>query len=117
MVRAADFFLDPEAEFVATESQLDGRIIAFATENQTVLDLYDEVFIDLGRRDGVRFGDEFFVFSHVELSPALAEPEDALCVIRVVRVTESTSTAVVFKVRDPGTREGNPVRLSRRLSG
>jgi len=117
VVRAADFFLDPEAEHVGTDSQLVGRIIAFATENQTVLDLYDEVFIDLGRRDGIRIGDEFLVFSHLEPSPALAEVEDALCVIRVVRVTESTSTAVVFRVRDPGTREGNPVRLARRLSG
>lgn len=117
VVRAADFFLDPEAEHVEADTQLEGRIIAFATENQTVLDLYDEVFVDLGRRDGVRIGDELLVFSHLELSPALAEPDDALCVIRVVRVTESTSTAVVFRVRDPGTREGNPVRLSRRLSG
>ena len=117
VVPAADFYLDPEAEHAPTDSELSGRIIAFAVESQTVLDLYDEVFIDLGRREGVRIGDEFLVFSHLELSPALAEPGDALCVVRVVRVTESTSTAVVFKIRDPGTREGNPVRLSRRLSG
>jgi hypothetical protein len=117
VVRAADFYLDPEAEHVEAEVDLQGNIIAFGVENQTVLDLYDEVFLDLGRREGVRIGDEFLVFSHLELSPALADADDALCVLRVVRVSGATSTAVVLKVRDPGTREGNPVRLSRRLSG
>ena len=117
VTRAADFFVDPELEHAESGEILNGRIIAFAVENQTVLDLYDEVFLDLGLRAGVKIGDEFLVFSHLEPSPALAEPEDALCVLRVVRVTGSTSTAVVHKVRDPGTREGNPVRLSRRLSG
>jgi hypothetical protein len=114
---AADFFLDPELEPAETDDVLNGKIIAFAMENQVVLDLYDEVFLDLGRQEGVQIGDEFLVFSHLEPSPALAEPEDALCVLRVVRVTGGTSTAVVRKVRDPGTREGDPVRLSRRLSG
>lgn len=116
VMRAADFFVDPELEHRESGEALTGRIIAFAAENQTVLDLYDEVFLDLGLRAGVQIGDEFLVFSHLEPSPALAEPEDALCVLRVVRVTGNTSTAIVHKVRDPGTREGNPVRLSRRLS-
>jgi hypothetical protein len=117
VMRAAEFFVDPELEHAPSGDVLNGEIIAFAVENQTVLDLYDEVFLDLGRQAGVKIGDEFLVFSHLESSPALAEPDDALCILRVVRVTGGTSTAVVYKIRDPGTREGNPVRLSRRLSG
>jgi LysM repeat protein len=117
VMRAVDFYLDPESVFFDTDDVLNGKIIAFATEDQMVLDLYDEVFLDLGNQAGVKIGDEFLVFSDLEPSPALAEPEDALCVLRVVRVTEVTSTAVVRTVRDPGTREGYPVRLSRRVSG
>ncbi len=117
VVRAADFFLDPEAEMTRAAEPIRGRIIEFAVENQTVLDLYDEVFLDVGQRDGVRVGDEFLAFSHLEPSPDTALAEDALCVLRVVRTTEGTSTAVVYRIRDPGTREGNPVRLERRIAG
>jgi hypothetical protein len=65
----------------------------------------------------VQVGDEFAVFSHLEQTPGTAVEADALCHLRVVRVTNGTSTAVVFKIRDPGTREGNPVRLVGRISG
>jgi hypothetical protein len=117
VVQAADFFVDPESEVGIPASQLDGTIIAFAVEDQTILGLYDEVFLDVGRQAGVRVGDEFVVFSHLEQTPQSAEEADALCHLRVVRVNSGTSTAVVFKIRDPGTREGNPVRLTGRISG
>lgn len=117
VVQAADFFVDPESEVGEAATRLDGTIIAFAIENQTILDLYDEVFLDVGRQAGVRVGDEFLVFSHLEQAPETAEAADALCHLRVVRVTDGTATAVVFKIRDPGTREGNPVRLAGRITG
>jgi hypothetical protein len=116
VVQAEDFFVDPEADVVAPASQVNGRIIEFAVENQSIPDLYDEIFLDVGRLAGVRIGDEFAVFSHLEQSPGTAREADALCRLRVVRVTEGTSTAVVYKIRDPGTREGNPVRLVGRIS-
>ncbi len=117
VVAAAEFSLDPDATPSPTETEVTGTIIAFAVRNQNLLDMYDEVFLDLGRREGIRVGDEFLVFSHLERSPGRALPEDALSMIRVVRVTGSTATAVVTSIRDPGTREGNPVRLFRRLGG
>jgi hypothetical protein len=117
VMRAADFFIDPESEVEDTSTRLSGSIIAFAIEHQKILNLYDEVFIDVGRQAGVRVGDEFLVFSHLVPTPETAEATDALCQLRVVRVTAGTSTAVVFKIRDPGTRAGNPVRLAGRISG
>lgn len=117
VVRAEDFFVDPESVVDETATRLIGTIIAFAIENQNILNLYDEVFIDVGRQAGVRVGDEFQVFSPIGVVPETAEAADALCRLRVVRVTDGTSTAVVFKVRDPGTRPGNPVRLAGRISG
>ena len=117
VVQAADFFVDPESDVSETTSRLNGTIIAFAIENQRILDLYDEVFLDVGRQVGVRVGDEFLVFSHLESTPDTAEAADALCHLRVVRVTDGTATAVVFRIRDPGTREGNPVRLAGRITG
>jgi len=117
VIGAAEFVLDPESVVGETSTRLHGTIIAFAIENQSILDLYDEVFIDLGRQADVRIGDEFIVFSHLEATPETAEAADALCHLRVVRVTDQTSTAVVFKIRDPGSRPGNPVRLAGRVSG
>ena len=117
VVQAADFFVDPESEVGVPASQVNGTIIEFAVENQSIPDLYDEIFLDVGRQAGVRVGDVFAVFSHLEQTPGTAVEADALCHLRVVRVTNGTSTAVVFKIRDPGTREGNPVRLIGRISG
>ena len=117
VVQAADFFVDPESRVGVPASQVNGTIIEFAVENQSIPDLYDEIFLDVGRQAGVQVGDEFAVFSHLEQTPGTAVEADALCHLRVVRVTNGTSTAVVFKIRDPGTREGNPVRLVGRISG
>ena len=117
VVRAADFFVDPESVVDETATRLNGTIIAFAIENQNILNLYDEVFLDVGRQAGVRVGDEFLAFSPLGVVPETAAATDALCRLRVVRVTDGTSTAVVFKIRDPGTRPGNPVRLAGRISG
>jgi hypothetical protein len=116
VVRAADFFVDPESVVDETATRLNGTIIAFAIENQNILNLYDEVFLDVGRQAGVRVGDEFLAFSPLGVVPETAAAIDALCRLRVVRVTDGTSTAVVFKIRDPGTRPGNPVRLAGRIS-
>ena len=116
VVQADDFFVDPESDVVEAATRLNGTIIEFAIENQTILGLYDEVFLDVGKQAGVRVGDEFLVFSHLEPTPETAEAGDALCHLRVVRVTDGTATAVVFRIRDPGTREGNPVRLAGRIS-
>jgi len=117
VVAAADFFLDPDFEVEATDTRLEGSIVAFAVEEQEILGLYDEVFLDVGRQAGVRVGDEFLVFSGSETAPDTADAADALCQLRVVRVTDGTSTAVLFQVRDPGTRPGHPIRLAGRIAG
>lgn len=117
VVAAADFFLDPDFTVEETDTRLEGSIVAFAVETQEILGLYDEVFLDVGRRAGVQLGDEFLVFSARETAPETADAADALCRLRVVRVTDGTATAVLYEVRDAGTRPGNPVRLAGRVAG
>lgn len=116
VIAAEPYEIDPAARPEPTGDGLTGRILDFETE-QALLDLDDPVFLDVGRRDGVRTGDEFLAFSDLESSPSTADPGDALSRLRVVRTTESTSTAIVISVRDPATRPGAPVRRVARLPG
>jgi hypothetical protein len=116
VVAAEPFEIEPAARPEETDDGLTGRILGFETE-QPLLDLDDPVFLDLGRRDGVRTGDEFLALSSREGSPATADSRDALSRLRVVRTTEGTSTAIVVSIRDPATAVGAPVRRVGRLPG
>ena len=116
VIAAEPFAIDPAARPEAVDDGLTGRILGFETP-QPLLDLDDPVFLDVGRRDGVRMGDEFLAFALDEPSPATADSRDALSRLRVVRTTETTATAVVVSIRDPATAEGAPVRRVGRLPG
>lgn len=116
VIAAEPFSIDPAARPEPADDGLTGRILAFETP-QPLLDLDDPVFLDVGRRDGVRMGDEFLVFARDEPSPATADPRDALSRLRVVRTTETTSTALVVSIREPATAEGAPIRRVGRLPG
>lgn len=116
VIAAEPYRLDPAARPEPVDDGLTARILAFETP-QPLLDLDDPVFLDVGRRDGVRTGDEFLAFGLDEPSPATADPRDALSRLRVVRTTEGTATAIVVTIRDPATAEGAPVRRVARLPG
>jgi LysM repeat protein len=116
VIAAEPFSIDPAARPEPADDGLTGRILAFETP-QPLLDLDDPVFLDVGRSDGVRLGDEFLAFARDEKSPGTADPRDALSRLRVVRTTETTSTALVVSIRDPATAEGAPIRRIARLPG
>ncbi|MGI9039193.1 MAG: LysM peptidoglycan-binding domain-containing protein [Gemmatimonadota bacterium] len=107
--------LDPAARPVESEADISGQVIAFAVP-QTLLGPGEAVFLDLGSADGVQVGDEFAVFSRHEREALVSAEEDALVIVRVAHATESTSTAYVVRVRDPGTRPGDPIRRLRRIA-
>lgn len=107
--------LDPSARSVESADDISGRAISFATP-QTLLGPGEAVFLDLGSVDGVHVGDEFAVFSRHEREALVSAEEDALVIVRVAHVTERTSTAYVVRVRDPGTRPGDPIRRLRRMA-
>ena len=91
-----------------------GIVLGFEVD-QTLVSTGERLFINLGSVDGVQPGDEFAVFSAGEATPSEALFEDRLSVVRVVRTTESTSTARVIQIRDPGMQPGAPVRRVKRM--
>lgn len=114
VVALSPFDLDPAARAADVADGPSGQVVAFETE-QVVLGLDELAFLDVGAADGVRVGDEFGSFSSDERGAIEYVPADALAMLRVVRVTEGTSTVRVVHLNDPGTRPGSPVRLLRRM--
>lgn len=114
VVAVDEYALDPAARAEDVDVGITGRVVGFEIP-QVLLGPGEMVFLDLGRADDVRLGDEFAVFARDEREAIVAEIRDALVVVRVVHLTESTATARVTEVRDPGTRSGDPVRLVRRM--
>lgn len=114
IVAVDDYELDPAARAEEQEIGITGSVVGFEIP-QVLLGPGEMVFLDLGLADDVRLGDEFGVFARDEREAIIAEIPDALIVVRVVHLTQNTSTARVTQVRDPGTRPGDPVRLVRRM--
>ena len=91
-----------------------GVVLGFEVD-QTLVGRGEKLFINLGSVDGVQPGDEFAVFSSGEATPSDALFEDRLSVVRVLRTTEATATAMVIEVRDPGMQPGAPVRRVKQM--
>lgn len=92
-----------------------GRLIAPVRE-QIVPSVPDEVFIDLGRSQGIELGDEFDIYAPVRRSPTgYRVPEEHVASGRVVRVTEGTSTLRLLEQRHPTVARDLPVRMVRRM--
>ncbi len=114
VVRVDDYELDPATRAVETDVGMTGQVVGFEVP-QVLLGMGEMLFLDLGGADDVHLGDEFAVSPRDEGEAIVEGVQDALSVVRVVHVTEYTSTAMVTEVRDPGTRPGDPVRLVRRM--
>lgn len=89
-----------ELEVDAPEGTLEGRIVARPTNENILVSTGETVFIDLGRADGARVGDSFYVV--VRQDEALdydsedeTLPESVTGRVVIVRVDEYTSTAVI----------------------
>lgn len=115
VVAVVSYAPDPAARPEPVDAGVTGAVIAFEVP-QVLLGPGEFLFLDVGAERGVAIGDEFAVFSRVERAGPDAELEDALAVVRIVQVTERTSTGRVISIRDPGMRSDDPVRLIRRLA-
>lgn len=115
VVAVTPYDLDPAARPEPIDADVSGEVIAFEVP-QVLLGPGEFLFFDVGAERGVQVGDEFAVFSRTERDEANAALADALAVVRIVQVTERTSTGRVISVRDPGMRSDDPARLIRRLS-
>jgi hypothetical protein len=113
MVMAEEYPIVPGVETVEEVDGLVGTVLGF-TEDQILLGTGETLFLDIGASAGVTVGDVFAIFS----AAATAETalfEDRLSTVRVVHVSEETSTARVTEVRDAGMRPGAPVRRVERM--
>lgn len=108
------FPLEPGVEPEPEAAGPVGIVLGFAVD-QVLVGRGEKLFINLGEVDGVQPGDEFAVFSAGEATPSEALFEDRLSVVRVLRTTESTATAMVIDIRDPGMQPGSPVRRVKRM--
>jgi hypothetical protein len=103
-VFAEDVSAGPSGELVAT------------LEDQWVPSVEDQIFVSVGRDEGVAVGDEFQIFLGSRRSPeGLRLPEEHIAEGRVTRVTERTATLRVIQQRHPAISVGLPVRLVRKM--
>ena len=82
---------------------------------QALLGEGDMIFLDQGAEAGVSIGDEFAVFDR--RADADTRWEDRLATVRVVRVSENTSTARLVDLRDTSPEKGSPARRVLRAVG
>ncbi len=111
----------PPADKVAqpTTRQLEGAIIDAARQQRTVA-LQQIVFLDVGRTQGVNPGDVFSIYrpslpvANPTTGGVVAIPPELRGQATVIRVTETTSTAVISEsARD--SSPGDSVVLSRQI--
>lgn len=108
-VPLADFRV-PTADTQNRVSGPSGRIVAFETSSP-VRQLFDLAFVDLGRQFGVTEGDELEAYLPETQEKWGVRPEIRVAVLRVVRATERTSTALVIGIDQPALTSGMAVRL------
>ncbi|HEY2824264.1 MAG TPA: LysM domain-containing protein [Gemmatimonadales bacterium] len=94
------------------ENGTRGTIIALR-DVHAITPALSEVFVNLGRADGIVPGDMFEVLK--ESAGAGAAPPQQVGVLRVVHVRDHSATAVVARVINLGIDPGSPVRLIRKM--
>jgi len=101
---------------VPVEAGPVGELIDFRTR-QPLPAVLDEAFVSLGRADGLEVGDELEVYRPERPSAdnSVWLPEEAVAVLRVVRVEEQSATVQVAGLRQPTLERGLPVRLVRKV--
>ena len=93
-----------------------GAAVVETLDRQYVPSVNDQIFIDIGRNEGILVGDEFEIYLGGRRSPeGLRLPEEHVADGRVVRVMEETSTLRVISQKQPAISIGLPVRLVRKM--
>ena len=92
-----------------TSAGPDARLIGFAG-NHTVYMVEEHAFMDVGRAQGIREGDEFEAYQPAGQATWGTQPPVAIARLQVVRVTANTATARVVSQKQPALALGLPVR-------
>jgi hypothetical protein len=105
-------FRDRTGDPVPIENGMRGSIIEIR-DLHPVATLWEVVFIDRGRDDGIVSGDEFEVIVEEEGSEF---PARQLATLQVVHVRQRSASAMVTGLNGVGIRPGATVRLIRKMS-
>jgi hypothetical protein len=93
---------------------LQARVVGFGVDHP--IQAVEEIaFLDVGRAAGVREGDEFDVYSPRQARTWGTRPEIPVGHLRVVKVTERTSSARIVSLEQPAIMPGLPVRRVARM--
>jgi LysM repeat protein len=114
MATAAAAFTVPVGVRPGAASGPDARVVGFP-ESHAIYTVEEEVFLDLGRAQGIREGDEFEAYEPTAQAAWGTQPAVAVARLQVVRVTENTSTARIVAHRQPALALGLPVRRVERM--
>jgi hypothetical protein len=99
---------------VAASRDLQGRVLGFEVDHP-IQSTEEIAFLSLGRGSGVREGDEFDVYRPRERTDWGTRPEIPVGRLRVVKVTERTSSARIISLEQPAIAAGLPVRRIARM--
>jgi hypothetical protein len=106
----ARFPVRPGATARRPRQGLEARIVGFQVPH--ALQATEEIaFLDVGRRAGVKEGDEFLAVLPPVKKQWGTRPEIPVGRMRVVRTTENTASARIIELEHPALEPGIPVRL------
>ncbi|MDH3733181.1 MAG: LysM peptidoglycan-binding domain-containing protein [Gemmatimonadota bacterium] len=114
VILAEGFDVSPTLSQAVEQDGLKTEVIS-AEVDQALLGENEMVFLAAGDRDGVRVGDEFALFDIRD--DASARFEDRLATVRILRVTDETSTGRIVDLRDTSPQAGSPARRILRVVG
>lgn len=115
----AEKFVDPgNVHPEAVANGLKGHVL-FARDREDLKGAQAVVFIDRGKADGVKQGDQFEVrrLLPARSESAVAPVPEVVAVLKIVHVRDHSATGRVIKVYSPAFGAGSPVQLIARLPG
>lgn len=108
-VLPARFPVRPGSVPARPRQRLEARIVGFQSPHPLQA-TEDVAFLDVGRRSGVREGDEFEAVLPPSPRHWGTRPEIRVARVQVVRVTETTASARITALEHPALEPGVPVR-------
>jgi hypothetical protein len=94
-----------------------GQVVDFLV-NESLYGISDVVFVSLGRAVGVELGDELLAYAPRRGGNSEAPvqlPEEPVARMKVIHVSENSSTGRIVSIKHPTIRAGMPVRLARKV--
>lgn len=85
---------DPDIPIIPADPDVEGQVIG-PEDHQVLIGDYTVIFIDKGKRDNIKNGQEYTLFRHKELGRKVQSPPIQVGKIRVVHTEETTATVVI----------------------